>query len=259
MFEVTTALDTLLGYYDKIKHEDVNKVAEKLYALRVSSREAPSSLSWLNNLLRSRIYHLGHHTHPMYMDLLANYLDKAMLENFLSEYYWGSGYGFQREVINLVYKSTPHPSFKNYLKMILKEEQKPRPHFIIFQEFIATLNMTIKDRLDMSVKFVKNQKDGYSSNIYYSLGYALGIEVEADYQIALLTCALSNVYYDEVSNHEFFEIHVDTTGEEAHAKDTCQWIEKLITSDEDIQNVVSGFDKAIKDTSNFMHEIRASL
>ncbi|HVT63351.1 MAG TPA: hypothetical protein VHD33_07705 [Legionellaceae bacterium] len=259
MLDVTTALDALLEFYNDIKQENVLYIAEKLYHLRISSREAPSSLPWLNHLLRAHIHEKKHHTHPMYMDLLANRLDRNMLENFISEYYWGSGYGFQREVINLVYKSTPHRAFKDYLKIILKEEQKPRPHYMIFQEVIAALKMSLKERKDISLKFVNNQYNGYSSNIYYSLGYALGIEVEADYQIALLTCALSNTYYDEVSNHEYFDIHVDTTGEEAHAKETCLWIEKLITSEDDTQNVISGFDMAIQDTSTFMHDIRAIL
>lgn len=259
MLEATTALDSLLAYYGEIKHESAHQIAEKLYEIRISSREEPSSLPWLNKLLKAHIHEQGHHVHPMYMDLLANHLDRTMLEDFISEYYWGSGYGFQREVINLVYKSTPHQAFKDYLKVILREEQKPRPHYMIFQEVISALKMTLKERKDISLKFVKNQYDGYSNNIHYSLGYALGIEVEADYQIALLTCALSNSYYDEVSNHEYFEIHVDTTGEEAHAKETCLWIEKLIISENDAKNVIAGFDKSIRDTATFLYEIRAIL
>ena len=180
MVEVTTAVDTLLEYYGTIKHENVLQVAEKLYHLRIASRVAPSTLPWLNNLLRSHIHEQGHHINPMYMDLLANRLDADMLENFISEYYWGSGYGFQREVINLVYKITPHKAFKDYLKIILKEEQQPRPHYIIFQEVIVALGMTLKPRKSISLEFVKNQYNGYASNLFYALGYALGIEVEAD-------------------------------------------------------------------------------
>src|SRR5579871_3388341 len=186
MMEVTTAVDTLLEYYNEIKHENVNQIAEKIYHLRIASREAPSSLPWLNKLLRTRIYELGHHINPMYMDLLANRLNKDRLENFISEYYWGSGYGFQREVINLVYKSTSNKLFKEYLKVILQEEQTPRPHYIIFQELITLLGMELKKRKPISVKFVQNQYEGYSKDIHYAFGYALGIEVEADYQIALL-------------------------------------------------------------------------
>lgn len=259
MVEVATALDTLLEYYDEIKHEDVHQVAEKLYHLRISSRDAPSSLPWLNQLLRAHIHEQGHHINPMYMDLLANRLDRDTLENFISEYYWGSGYGFQREVINVAYKSTTSKPFKDYLKLILREEQKPRPHYLIFQEVIAALGMTLKPRQAMSLKFVRNQYAGYANDVFYALGYALGIEVEADYQIALLTCALSQSYFSAVSNHEYFEIHVDTTGEEAHARDTCISIESLIASEHDVKSVISGFDMAIRDTGTFMHDIREML
>lgn len=113
MLEATTALDSLLAYYGEIKHESTHQIAEKLYEIRISSREEPSSLPWLNKLLKAHIHEQEHHVHPMYMDLLANHLDRTMLEDFISEYYWGSGYGFQREVINLVYKSTPHQAFRN--------------------------------------------------------------------------------------------------------------------------------------------------
>ena len=257
--EVSTALESLLEYYEGIKHQDVNRVAEKLYQLRVMTRDAPSSLPWLNSLLRNRIHDLGHHINPMYMDLLARRLDRSQLERFISEYYWGSGYGFQREVINLVYKSTTNQPIREYLKVILREEQKPRPHYIIFQEFIAAIGMQILPRKSVSVTFVRNQHDGYSGNMCHAFGYALGIEVEADFQIALLTCALSGVYPDVIVSNEFFEIHVDTSGEEAHAKETCIAIEKMVHSERDIEAVTSGFDTAILDTNAFMRGIRATL
>ncbi|OGT15252.1 MAG: hypothetical protein A3I12_03700 [Gammaproteobacteria bacterium RIFCSPLOWO2_02_FULL_38_11] len=259
MCEVATAVDSLLEYYNQIKHGNVNQVAEKLYNLRITSREAPSSLPWLNNLLRDRLHKHDHHINPMYIDLLANRLDKQRLEAFISEYYWGSGYGFQREVINLVYKTTDDESFKEYLKLILIEEQKPRPHYMIFQEVITALGFQLKQRKPISLKFVQNQHEGYSSNVYHAFGYALGIEVEADYQISLLACALSNLYPDEISTHEYFEIHIDTSGEEMHAKETCLSIEKLIQSEQDIQTVIFGFDTAIRDTGTFLHEIRETL
>ena len=260
MYDISTAVDSLLDYYHKIQHDDVIQIAEKLHQLRIGSRDNPSSLPWLNNLLKTRLYEHSHHLNPMYMDLLAKRLNRNNLETFISEYYWGSGYGFQREVINLVYKSNNiHPSFKEYLKLILKEEQKPRPHYIIFQEVITDLGFKLKERNNISVKFVQNQYEGYSSDIYHAFGYALGIEVEADYQIALLACALSNDFPDVVANHEYFEIHVDASGEETHAKETCFSIEKLVESDLNKEAVIVGFDKAIQDTSTFMHEIREIL
>jgi hypothetical protein len=259
MIEVATSLDALLDFYTEHKNLSAPMFAEKLYHLRVSSRKSPSSQAWLNHLYKYRIFELRHHVNPMYIDLLESKLDFRAMEIFLSEYYWGSGYGFQREVINNAYKVTIIPAFKEYLKLILREEQNPRQHYIIFQEYIASLGMKILDRQDASVVFSHKQLRGYNEDICSAFGYALGIEVEADYQISLLSCALSNGYRDSLYDNEFFELHLDFSGEEAHAIETCRAIEQSMKSEADAEKVRSGFDQAITDTGLFLSAIRAML
>lgn len=259
MLATDSHVNNLLAISKNNKLGSTKEFAEKLYHVRVGSRPDASTHVWLNHLLKNRIHELEHHLHPLYLELLNNQLSTQQIQDFISEYYWGSGYGFQREVINEAYKLTSNKLFKNYLKTILKEEQQPRQHYIIFTEFIHEIGMKVLPRKEISRSFSKKQFNGYNNDINYAFGYALGIEVEADYQISLLCCALSKRYEKEITNNEFFEIHIDPTGEIAHAAETCESINELLLGDNDHQKIMQGFDQAIIDTGNFLSEIHETL
>lgn len=252
-------LGALIDFYNKIKHTSPTNVAEQLFSLRVSSRRSPSSQEWLNDLVKHRISELKHHIHPLYLDLLDCKLNKQQMETFLSEYYWASSYAFQREVINVVYTETSNPSLKEYLRYILKEEQDPRPHQIIFSELIVELGMQVQERKKISHEFSAKQYAAYSGNTHYTFGYMLGVEVEADYQIGLLACALSNSYLEAVHNNCFFDVHIDPSGEEAHAIATCELIESHVSKESELKELAKGFDQAICDTSDMLTSIRGIL
>jgi len=228
---------------------------DSLYDERIGFREKISDSDWLNELMLNRIRELGHHKTMAYEFINEDLFTAEQMACFLSEYYWGSGYGFQREVLKEAYKSANSNSFKEYLADIIREEQKPKQHYQIFKEFMSEINIAVVDRRDDSKYFVDQQIKGYTSDTCYAFGYALGIEMDADYQISLICLYAIKYWEDSVYKNDFFEVHVDPTGELMHAKHTCSAILKIVESETDAERVKEGFDQAIRNTGDFLSTI----
>lgn len=90
------------------------QLPEWIYNQRISARHDPSSLKWLNDLLKLRMKSLSHIDNPMYLALLENKLNAEQLAHFMCKYYWGSGYGFQRLVLPEVQNKNGNAVWKDY-------------------------------------------------------------------------------------------------------------------------------------------------
>ncbi|WP_081986656.1 hypothetical protein [Chitinibacter sp. ZOR0017] len=238
----------------------VREKAKLLYEIRIGERKDASSIEWLNDLMRNGALELGHIDNEMYCDLLEGKLSSKDLKTFLDAYYWGSGYGFQRVVLPLAAKRKVNDVWKSYIKDIIYEENTPSSHCGIFKEFIENIGVELSAMPRSAERFIESMNKGYQNNLDYALGYALGIETEADFQIALIYISLARVYEPEVNKTSFFEIHLDEYGEEMHAQETCQCIEAiLVECDGKRECVEEGFRQAIIDTMNYMHDIKNEI
>lgn len=230
------------------------------YKTRVGNRKDASSLGWLNDLLRTGMMGLDHVTNDMYCDLLDGRMSHKEWGLFLREYYWGSGYGFQRVVLPAAAKGWSNDVWRTYIKSIIYEENMPSSHCDMFKAFMQSIDVEVSDIPESAAAFNQKMLAGYGATPGYSLGYALAVETEADFQIALLFAALRAEYEEQVEHTEFFRIHMSEYGEELHAQETCAAIEQLLEQGMCAETEVKqGFRQAIVDTRDYMRAIRASI
>lgn len=230
------------------------------YETRVAKRKDASGLAWLNDLLRMGMLDLNHVDNEMYCDLLAGHMTHVEWGQFLCEYYWGSGYGFQRVVLPAAAKGSSNDTWHAYIKSIIYEENTPSSHCEMFKCFIASLGFDIGEMPESASTFNQRMLAGYGGRLGYALGYALAVETEADFQISLLFAALRARYEDQVEATEFFRIHMNEYGEELHAQETCAAIEELFDQGLCTESEIRmGFQQAIIDTRDYMCTIRANI
>lgn len=254
------AADRYFQHFDRLPDQGGPRVqAGLLYDTRITNREPATSHAWLDGITRRRMLELGHVDNPMYLRLLAGELDEDQWDRFLSEYYWGSGYGFQRVVLKEALSAGFGERWKDYIQSIIREECKPSPHYRMFTDFIAACGFTVRPQGTASRDFIAAQVVGYRKEACFSWGYAMGIEFEADFQISLLAVALRERFAAALASTPFFDIHMDREGEQLHAELTLNGIAKVCRSPEDERQVDAGFSQAILDTGAFMEAILRTL
>jgi hypothetical protein len=190
---------------------------------------------------------------PMYQALFADELRPRQVALFLSEYYHGSIAGFLREVMPLALNAYQEPLWGAYIRQIRLEESKPRNHAILFEEFMASVGVVVDPPRAPALEFIAASKRGYTLNLPHSCGYALAVEVEADYQIAVVAAfARRHFGAGAVAGNTWFDTHLDVTGEEEHARQTVVLSEVAVKDAADFQEFVLGFEHACRDTERFM-------
>lgn len=255
-----TTMETTLAAAQGIAPGTARSAANQLYHERISSRDDPSTLPWLNRLLKHGILDLEHIENPMYLTLLDGQMSSRAFESFLQPYYWGSSQGFNKKVLPAALKAHTNENWRAYIKSIIREENTPSCHSTMFSNFVRSLGYDVGERPDTAQRFVDRLIAGYSADLGFALGYALGVETEADFQIAVIHNALIRQFPNVIARDEFFTIHMDESGEEAHAKATCESIEQLIADGSiEANQVAEGFNAAILDTREFVCDIHAAL
>jgi hypothetical protein len=250
-------------FYAEWKGSALRSVVEQVewvYRRRIDDRTDPSGVEWLNDLIKNGARGCGHIDNEMHREILGNSLSDSELEQFLVAYYWGSNYGFNKVVLPNTLRSSRNGLFRSYLKGIIREEMTPRSHWRIFEQFLATLGVQAGDMPPSAGTFIQRNSAGYQAELGHAVGYALAVEVESDFQLSLVAVALMERYPEQMAQTEFFDIHLDASGEEEHARATCQTIEAMIEAGEyqrsDIEN---GFRQAIRDTRDFMEAMRREV
>lgn len=234
--------------------------AASIYGKRIGNRRNASNLIWLDDLMREGALDLGHIDNDMYRAILEDRLSVAQMNGFLRSYYWGSGYGFQRIVLPAAAKRKDSPTWTKYIKSIIREENCPTAHCEIFKSFMSDLDVEVGEMTAISQVFIGKMREGYGRDLAGAMGYAMGIETEADFQIALLHAGLSLSHPLEVGRSAFFPIHLAEDGEEMHARETCMAIENILAEGHGCQGQVeAGFRQAIVDTRDYMCAIHADV
>jgi hypothetical protein len=193
-------------------------------------------------------------TNDMYVALVRGCLAPEATSAFFTEYYHGSGRGFYREVICKAIRHFKEPLWRQYIARIIEEESKPRVHYEMFADFLEACDVAI-GAPTVATRFNERMLAGFTRSLPYSLGYSLAIEVEADYQIALLAFSLAPVYEEAMLATEWFDVHLDAGGEEMHARLCLEAIERL--GPENLAEVRAGFLQSCRDTCAYMNTIAA--
>ncbi|MHA6757415.1 hypothetical protein [Streptacidiphilus sp. PAMC 29251] len=126
---------------------------------------------------------------------------------------------------------------------------------------MESLEFDLGEMPQSAQEFVAKNSAGYQAELGHAIGYALAVEVESDFQLSLISLPLLTRYPEKTAETLFFDIHLDSSGEEEHARATCETVEKLLAAGEvDRADIEAGFTQAILDTRDFMlamlHEVK---
>jgi hypothetical protein len=212
--------------------ETATERLEWLYGTRIDQRKDPSALEWLNRLIKGGARGLGHIDNAMHVAITDGSLSDGEFAQFLAAYYWGSNYGFNKTVLPGTLKSTGNDWYREYIKNIIRELGEPP---------------------ESAQDFVRKNTAGYQAELGHAIGYALAVEVESDFQLSLIALALMKRFPRATAETIFFDIHLDSSGEEEHARMTCGAVEQLLDAGQiHREDVEAGFVQAIVDTRDFM-------
>lgn len=229
---------------------------EAIAQIRLGDRKRLAKSDKLDHVHRKLIFDQNVLFNPMYKALLNKSFTNQQIQLFYSEYYYGSIRGFLSEVMHLTLKHYDNNYWIEYIKAIRKEESRPKSHVILFEEFLKSVNVALLDAQFPSQNFIKQSKVGYTKNLPYSCGYALAVEVEADYQIYVVSEFTRQIFGRKtVDENIWFDVHLDEKGEEEHANMTINLAESCVKTDEDYQEFIAGFIQSCKDTENYMLEV----
>ena len=156
-------------------------------------------------------------TNKIYQKLAQTNMTKNDLAYFYPEYYHGSVRGFLTRVLAKAHYHYDNKIWREYLTGIRKEEGKPKIHALLFEDLIFSLGIAVQKPMTIAEDFVEKCLAGYTKNLIYSCGYALMIEVEADYQIALVEKFTEKTYGAGSYDTTYFDVHLANSGEEEHA------------------------------------------
>ncbi|MFN8769889.1 MAG: hypothetical protein ACK5Z5_00190 [Neisseriaceae bacterium] len=224
--------------------------------VRLQNRRQLTQNKKLDYVHREMIFEEKVLYNSMYQSLLDDDLSDKQIQLFYSEYYYGSIRGFLIKVMPLALKCFENENWINYIKDIRIEESRPKSHIILFEKFLASINLTLLEQQSPSTNFINKSKAGYTKNLPYSCGYALAVEVEADYQIYIVSKLTKRVFGEKIVNGNiWFDVHLAETGEEEHANMTINLADSCIKSKNDFDQFVNGFRQSCKDTETYMVDL----
>ena len=224
-------------------------------AERLDGRDKVSSIDFIDHLHRKEILNKVLLKNPMYKMLASGTMTFDELSMFFSDYYHGSNKGFIAHTLKEAELAYENPQWIRYISDIRAEEKIPECHSLIFSQDLKTLGLKIS-RSHLAKGFIDANVRGYTLNLAYSSGYALAVEIEADYQIYLVYQALVNHFGSEkMKDLRYFDAHLHEGGELEHAKMTCAMVESAYNMTHDFNEIKRGFNHAIEDTERFMVDI----
>ncbi|WP_153009669.1 hypothetical protein [Mastigocoleus testarum] len=227
---------------------------ESILSRRIKSKRRVASLDFLDRIHRFEVCEHPVIANRMYASLLSGKLTKEGFQAFFNDYYHASSCGLflaMRQSLN----AYDNNDWRSYIKNMLLEETHPRLHSDLLKEFIEDCDLEVNQFPKVGEKFINDMLKGFTSDIYFALGYSLAIEVEGAYEIDLIQESCSSLFSEQLENTIWFDIHLDSTGEEEHANHAVETIEKIVHSESDLQKLYQGFIKGCDDTFNFMESL----
>ena len=244
-------------YSSNVMQMDTPLLSAKMESIlnrRIKSKHRVASLDFLDRTHRFEICEHPVLTNRMYASLISGKLTKKGFQAFFNDYYHASCHGFFWVVLRQALGAYENKTWRSYIKSMLAEESRPRLHSELLKEFIEDCDMRI-DKSVVGQKFIDDMVKGFTRDISFALGYSLAIEVEGAYQIDLIQESCSSVFPEQLENTIWFDIHLDSTGEEEHANHAIEVIEKIVDSESGLQRLHQGFLKGCDDTFDFMESL----
>ena len=212
---------------------------------RVASTDVPA----LDALHRRRILSQPSIINPMYQRMVASALNDGQWAVFLGEYFPGSVRGFFEWVLPAAKMAAGDATWNKYIGYIIEEEAS---HWPMFAAFLEDCGLDLPTMGPPSRNYLIDMLAGYTSpDRRYACGYALGVEVLAGYEIAVLFEAMKRDFPDATQRTSWFREHLEET-EDEHAMMSIRLVASQIATADDLPVVEAGFDAYCRDVNTFM-------
>lgn len=198
-------------------------------------------------------------TNRLYRRLLEGRMTNEQYQYFFSEYNQASQKHFYQVVLPKAKEAHDHPVWRSYIDHIVEEESIPAPHWELFRDFMVECGFRMEEPQETAKKYASSILNGYLSELSFAAGYALALEVQAGYEIAVLYKALQRHFPEELERTEWFSAHLAEGQEEEHSKASVQLVESAIREPHGLREVRAGFIKYCDDVRQFMEEIDRCL
>ena len=139
------------------------------------------------------------------------------------------------------------------------EESTPTPHWVMCNDLLRSFGGRIGIPGAPARRYAEEQLAGYMDDLPFACGYALGVEVQAGFEIAVLYRALNAHYPCRIARTGFFHVHLANGEEEEHAEASVRLIEAVIAEGGAVERVEAGFRKYLDDVDAFMRGIDVML
>lgn len=223
----------------------LDRIMNNYLRARVASTDDPS----LDALHRQRILRQPGIANPMYLRLVANPLSDGQWAVFLGEYFPGSVRGFFEWVLPGAKMSGGDATWDKYIGYIVEEEAS---HWRMFADLLEDCGLALPAMGPSSRNYLIDMLVGYTSpDKRFASGYALGVEVLAGYEIAVLHEAMKRDFPVETERTPWFREHLEAT-EDEHAEMSIRLVNGQIETAADLRVVTAGFDAYCRDVNTFM-------
>ena len=213
------------------------------------TRMASTDDSSLDALHRQRILSQPSITNPMYLRLVSNPLSDGQWAVFLGEYFSGSVRGFFEWVLPAAQMTARDATWDKYIGYIIEEEAS---HWRMFAAFMEDCGLALPAMGSPSRNYLLDMMAGYTSpDRRFACGYALGVEVLAGYEIAVLYEAMKRDFPAETGRTPWFREHLEAT-EDEHSEMSIRLVDNQIAAPSDLPVITAGFDAYCRDVNTFM-------
>lgn len=182
-------------------------------------------------------------------------MTQIQYQTFFSEYNQSSQKFFYLSVLPSALEAHESQIWKEYIRFIIGEESIPKPHYELFQDFMNSCDIYMQESKEPAKIYSKNLLAGYVSDLPFAVGYALGVEVEAGYEIVVLSKGLAHHYQRQLEQTDWFDVHLCEGQEEDHAKKSLELAETLFRDQKDVSVIQEGFLQYCHDVNAFMESV----
>ena len=200
-------------------------------------------------VLRNNLFH----------KLLAGSMTPKDYALFFSEYNNASQADFYSGALPAALKAHDHAVWQEYIRHIIAEESAPKHHHVMFEEFMGTCGVSRQHPREPAQEYAADMLAGYTADLPFAAGYALGVEVEAGYEIAVLAKAMEHHFQKQLKETEWFNVHLADEQEVEHARVSVALVENVLESGGSIIRVRAGFTKFCDDVHKFMEGVYTNL
>ena len=189
---------------------------------------------------------------PLYIALAERKITKENFQKFSPQYLEASTKYFFTDIVPAARRLHVSEDWQKYTQHILEEESTPMPHYKMFEKLVISCGGRISEPTDAAKNYAAAMMNGYTADSPFAAGYALGVEVQAGYEIALLYYGLSPVFPVQVKRSDFFRVHLGDGQEDEHAEASVALIELSCKSEADFLRAKEGFIQFCDDANSFM-------